>query len=362
MDNYFGKQPDPEKDQFNRRTVKQLEDISFSDDSEDDFEDVRDMKRQRRTVLTEENLKKYLCAETVKLNIEHHTWLKDSFLGKLGKMAKNLQELSLRRLAISDSSFSELADSLTNITRLDISDCYLIQDDSLIKALNNNATTLERFSASGCTDAITDKSVTTLANLENEKLHFLDISYAKALTDEGLMAFKDKKFPLTHLCVNGLSLVTAAGLQWPVLAGKETLQCYSGAFMDQEELKTCGDLGKALGQCFELEILDLGGCKHITDDFFNHLVQGSYVTEAGETKRPGLAHLQTAKLNYLENICDGSVSKVCQTSPVLEQLELTHCKNLTEYGIESIFKTYKGLQFIDINHIPVVTPAFYEIL
>ena len=90
MDNYFGRKPDPSKDIFNRRTVKQLEDISFSDESEDDFEDVRSMKRQRRTILTEENLKQYLCDETVKLNIEHHTWLKDSFLGKLGKMARNL--------------------------------------------------------------------------------------------------------------------------------------------------------------------------------------------------------------------------------------------------------------------------------
>jgi len=90
MDNYFGKTPDPNKDIFNRRTVKQLEDISFSEDSEDDFEDVRNIKRQRRTILTEENLKQYLCDETVKLNIEHHTWLKDSFLSKLGKMARNL--------------------------------------------------------------------------------------------------------------------------------------------------------------------------------------------------------------------------------------------------------------------------------
>ena len=115
---------------------------------------------------------------------------------------------------------------------MDISDCYLIQEDSLIKALTNNAETLERLSASGCTEAITDKSVAALANLENKKLHFVDFSYAKALTDEGLTAFKDKTFPLTHLCVNGLSLVSGTGLQWPVLAGKETLQCYNGAFMD----------------------------------------------------------------------------------------------------------------------------------
>lgn len=37
---YFGAKPDPEKDRFDRRTVKQLNDIDFSEDSEDDFEDV----------------------------------------------------------------------------------------------------------------------------------------------------------------------------------------------------------------------------------------------------------------------------------------------------------------------------------
>jgi len=126
MDNYFGKKPDENKDPFNRRTVKQLNDISFSEDSEDDFEDVKVMKRQRRTILTEENLRKYLNDETIKLNLEHHNWLKDSLLNKLGKMAPNLQQLSLRRLAITDDSFGILCINLNHIECLDISDCYLI--------------------------------------------------------------------------------------------------------------------------------------------------------------------------------------------------------------------------------------------
>lgn len=126
MDNYYGKKPDPEKDPFNRRTVKQLNDISFSEDSEDDFEDVKALKRQRRTVLTEENLRKYLSAETIKLNIEHHNWLKDSFLNKIGKMAPNLTQLSLRRLAITEESFSILCNHLLHIENMDITDCFLI--------------------------------------------------------------------------------------------------------------------------------------------------------------------------------------------------------------------------------------------
>lgn len=72
---YYGPKPDPNKDRFNRRTVKQLNDIDFSEESEEDFEDVMNLKRQRKTILTEENLKKYLSAETLKIDIEHHYWL-----------------------------------------------------------------------------------------------------------------------------------------------------------------------------------------------------------------------------------------------------------------------------------------------
>lgn len=90
MSQYFGKKPDPGKDRFDRRVTQQLNDISFEEDSEEDFEDMRAVKRQSRTVLTEENLRKYLSQDTVKLNLEHHYWLKDSFLSKLGRMAPQL--------------------------------------------------------------------------------------------------------------------------------------------------------------------------------------------------------------------------------------------------------------------------------
>jgi hypothetical protein len=42
---YFGPQPNPEKDRFDRRKVQELNDIEFSEDEEDDFEDVKRIKR-----------------------------------------------------------------------------------------------------------------------------------------------------------------------------------------------------------------------------------------------------------------------------------------------------------------------------
>mgnify|MGYP006099049703 CR=1 FL=1 len=58
--------------------------------------------------MTEENLREYLGPNTLRLNLEHHYWLKDSFLGKLGRMSTNIQVLSLRRLKISNKMFTEL--------------------------------------------------------------------------------------------------------------------------------------------------------------------------------------------------------------------------------------------------------------
>lgn len=80
--------------------------------------------------------------------------------------------------------------------------------------------------------------------------------------------------------------------------------------MDQEDLKIA-DFGKALGQCFKLESLDLGGCKHITDEFFFNLTSGSYTNADGQVVKPGLANLQCAKLNRLEGIFNESVLKIC---------------------------------------------------
>lgn len=91
MSNYFGQTPNPNKDPFERRKVKQLNDISFEEESdEDDPEEIKNLKRLPRTIITEEALKEYIGVETEKLNLEHHYWIKETFLDKIGRMAPNL--------------------------------------------------------------------------------------------------------------------------------------------------------------------------------------------------------------------------------------------------------------------------------
>lgn len=113
--NYFGKKPDIKKDKFDRHVVRKLSDIEFESEEEDDFEDIKNIKRQPKTVLTEENLRRYLSDETMKVDLEHHHWLSDQFLNKIGRIAPNLRVLSVRRLKISDQSFFDIANALKTL-------------------------------------------------------------------------------------------------------------------------------------------------------------------------------------------------------------------------------------------------------
>lgn len=63
-----------EKDPFNRRVVKEAGEISFEEDS-DDYEEIKNLKRQPATIINEENLKEYLDDQTYKLDLESHYWL-----------------------------------------------------------------------------------------------------------------------------------------------------------------------------------------------------------------------------------------------------------------------------------------------
>jgi hypothetical protein len=106
--NFMGKKPKDNEDKFNRRVIKELNDISFDEDS-DDYEEIRNLKRQPKTILNEENLKAYCTTETIKLDLESHYWLRNTFLDKIGRMSPNLRVLSLRRMKFIDNvTFSEI--------------------------------------------------------------------------------------------------------------------------------------------------------------------------------------------------------------------------------------------------------------
>jgi hypothetical protein len=155
--------------------------------------------------------------------------------------------------------------------------------------------------------------------------------------------------------------ITGKNLFFLIDSCKESLEVFQCASCFTDETQKHADFGKALAYCFNLQVLDMAGCSAIQDDFFNNLASAEVVIDDVKTK-PGLAYLHTVKLNFCKLITDMSLKKVLEISPELENLELTACENLSEYQLEQMFKNFEKLQFVDLNLIPVMTPAFYEVL
>ena len=104
-----------------------LNDIEFSDD--EDWEEVRNLKRMPKTILNEENLKEYLGPETLRLNLENHYWLKNNVIDKIGRMAPNMQVLSLRRMKfITNPIFAQIFKYMHSLQRIDMTDCVGLLD------------------------------------------------------------------------------------------------------------------------------------------------------------------------------------------------------------------------------------------
>lgn len=138
-----------------------LNDISFDED--EDWEEIKNMKRMPRTILNEENLREYLSHETLRLNLENHYWIKNNMIDKVGRMAPNIQVLSLRRMKfITNPVFAQIFKYMRQIKRIDLTDCngLLISACSLLIDNNRN---LSHLQLSGCNKAVDDSVVGLIA-------------------------------------------------------------------------------------------------------------------------------------------------------------------------------------------------------
>jgi hypothetical protein len=251
--------------------VKQLNDISFEevDEEDEEIEDDKNLRRLPKTILTEEVLKEYLGVETEKLMLEHHYWIKDTFLDKIGRMCPNLVELCMRRMKISNYAFTCIMRELKKLEKVDISDCHLILPSGIKVMLDNN-NMLYNIQANNCKAAITDEALSKIALLES--LTFLDISFAYDVTDEGMSHFKGKSLPINTLILNGLTGISSNGLSDIIICCQESLRIFEAGLMNQDAMN--GNFCHALAQCFGLEELDLTGDVNIMDDGMSHLHRG----------------------------------------------------------------------------------------
>jgi hypothetical protein len=247
MSNFQSKhKTDPDKDRFDRRVVKQLQDISFESDSDD--ESLRNLKRLPNTVLNVENLRKILSPDTTRLNLENHYWLPNDFLAKIGRMAPNLQEFSLRRMKnIDNLTFAEIfKNQKGKLQKIDFCDCDGLHESALKLCLDKNPL-LQEIQLSGCKNAVTDEIMEQIAT-KFPHLYMLDVSFAERLTDRGLKVFEGRKLGLEYLSINGVGGISCEGLGWLVESVSETVRELECAMLMQPTVK--GSFGASLGRCY----------------------------------------------------------------------------------------------------------------
>lgn len=135
--NYFGQPREEQEDRFVTRKVKALNDISFDED--EDWEEIRNLKRMPRTILNEENLREYLSEETLRLNLENHYWIKNNMIDKVGRMAPNIQVLCLRRMKfITNPVFADIFKYMKQIRKIDLTDCTGLLTTACNLLIDNN--------------------------------------------------------------------------------------------------------------------------------------------------------------------------------------------------------------------------------
>lgn len=245
---YFGRDPKEKADVFCDREVKNLNDISFEEDS--DWEEVKNLKRMPKTILNEENLREYLDENALRLNLENHYWIKNNMIQHIGRMAPNLMVLSFRRMKfISNPIFAEVFKQLKNLRRVDLSDCLGLLDTACCLMVEKNPQ-LSYLQLSGCTEGVNDEVLDMIANRLTTTLNFLDISYCKRVTDEGLAHFNNKEIPLESLFINGVNGISGSAVKQMLHSVKDNLLDFEAALNDQEIFDS--SFFEVLGQCWNL--------------------------------------------------------------------------------------------------------------
>ena len=113
-----------------------------------------------------------------------------------------------------------------------------------------------------------------------------------------------------------------------------------------------------LGFCFNLETLDLIGCKGIDEDGARKLCAAT-VQVGNETVHPGLQNLHTLKISG-STIGPVGLPLLIKALPNLEHVELAKCEQVTEHDIKQIVEKCEKMQYIDITSIPVVKYEFLD--
>ena len=359
----------------------------------------------------------------IDLDLSYCKTMPSSALEFMAQRRMRLTSLCLRYCILcTDKVFETFDTDLDSLTTLDVSDCPLISDDTLV-AISNNCTSgnLRTLILAGCrtvsdfgvvavaetvpslvtldladTD-ITDTGLRAIAqNLS--RLRILDLQYCtyltdvgmhylarhatqltsinlgncRGLTDEGLLPFVSACHSLTSFGVADCASITGAVLEQLAESNPGLLSC------DVSYTKMWGDgLANLAACCPALQRLNISYCYELSTESIvslldtceqlqaldfaaNTQVTESVVRALCAKSRPALQELSLCYCGGAVN--DAIVGEIVRCCPALTALNLAHCTAISDSAVFSLAIHCPGLRFLDISHCPMVTDASLQLL
>lgn len=137
--------------------------------------------------------------------------------------------MGLRGLNVTDETVESVIGQCKQLESLDISQCLRLTEATGKKIADCAA--LRTLKAAYCVAVITDGTLKNIG-ISCKLLSFLDISYCKLVTDEGLEEFSHSKRSYSGLLLNGLENLTTIGLVAVLRNSYDTLEHLEVSLLD----------------------------------------------------------------------------------------------------------------------------------
>ncbi|XP_077247166.1 RNI-like superfamily protein [Tasmannia lanceolata] len=233
------------------------------------------------------------CHNLRSLHLPGCKFVTDGLLQALSKNCHHLEELGLEGcIKITDNGLVTLVDGCRHIKYLDINKCFKIGDVGISKLSQFCSSSLRTLKMLDCCD-VGDESIFSLAKY-CKCLKILVMGGCREVSDESVKALA---FSFGH----SLKYVR---MDWCLKISNSSLSC-------------------VLSHCKNLEVLDIGCCREVTDTAFLGLGKGGF--ESG-----------------------------------LKLLKVNNCPGITVSGIQLLLQFCKYLEYLDVRACPHITKALCD--
>ncbi|KAK3919058.1 Dynein regulatory complex subunit 6 [Frankliniella fusca] len=293
----------------------------------------------------------------------------------------SLQNLCVRRCrAISNIGVSEIQ-ALKHLVKLDLSNCDMVTSDGILTGLCHSVNyTLQQLYLSGINNMTEDTVIKLAESLPN--LTHLDLGYCiTAVTDAALQAIFLHQVQLKYLKLSGCNRVTDVGLTGMVthstmdvtstlnfipedsnfIGGvKPRLRISLKSRAEEEIVKdaerkkailqrfefptpSCSNAGYSLARLKGLRTLNLSGCTRISDITLCHAFK--------------FLELKSLDLTQCCQVSQLGIKALAENNPSLETLVLSMCYSICDEAIEAISIHLKRLKHLDVSECQKLTGA-----